>query len=162
MWQDYESIRALRICLQLFIKVSTLKSPNVFEPQEPCFIRSEIKSRSVFQMKQTWRQKSEAINRLSTSTVSLEGSPFPSGLLLVQRSFIRFQETLYVVLSVSLAKIHFFSSSLIPDCVCSQTSEETKREISTRQTTKWQAKLMPSATICFQDTFTLTGFRYLG
>lgn len=82
-------------------------------------------------MKQTWQQKSEAINGLSPSTVSLEGSSFPSGLLLVQQTFISFQETLYVVLSVSLGKIYFFSSPLIPDCVCSQTSEEREREIRT-------------------------------
>lgn len=60
-------------------------------------------------MKQTWQQKSEAINRLSPSSVSLEDSPFPSGLLLVQQFFIRFQETLYVFLSVPLEKISLFS-----------------------------------------------------
>jgi len=91
-------------------------------------------------MKQTWRQKSEAINKFSDTTVSLKGSPFPSGLLFVQQSFITFQETLYVVISVCLGKIPFFSSPLTPDCVCSQTSEERETEILTTVSCKMTGK----------------------
>lgn len=80
-------------------------------------------------MKQSWRKKSEHVNRLFASTMSLEGSSFPSGLPLVQQCLIKFQETLYVALTGSLGNISFFSSPLIPDCVCSQTSEEKEKEM---------------------------------
>lgn len=63
-------------------------------------------------MKQTWQQKTEAINRLSPSTVSLEGSSFPSGLLLVQQSFMRFQETLCSPLSIPRKNIFHCLQSL--------------------------------------------------
>lgn len=121
VWQEHESTRVLRILLQLFIQVRIPKAPKHFEHRSYSFYRSEIKSRNILKMKQTWRQKSETINRLSPSTVSLEGSFFPSGVHLLQQSFIKFQETLYVVLAGSLGKnIFLFITSdpwlcLVPD-----------------------------------------------
>lgn len=82
------------------------------------FYRSEIKSRNILKMKQAWRQKSETLNRLSLSTVSLEGSSFPSGVPLFQQSFIRFQETLYVVLAGSLGKKYLSFHHLWSLTVC--------------------------------------------
>lgn len=125
------------------------KHQNTLNHGSCAFLRSEIKSRSIFKMKQTWRKKSEHINRLFTSTVSLEGSFFPSGLPLVQQCLIKFQETLYVALTGSLGKISFFLSPLIPYCVYSQTSEEKERKMLKQWTTQWQAKPMPSVAIFF-------------
>lgn len=79
-------------------------------------------------MEKTWQQKGETINRLSSFTVSLEGSSFPSGSAIFHQVSIN----LYVVLSVSVGKTSFFSLPLIPDCVFSQTSEESKREMPTQ------------------------------
>lgn len=62
-------------------------------------------------MMQTWQQKSEAINRLFPSTVSLEVSTFPSGLLLVQQTFIRFQEALCSPLCIPRKNIFLFITS---------------------------------------------------
>lgn len=96
------------------------------------FYRSEIKSRNILKMKQAWRQKSETLNRLSLSTVSLEGSSFPSGAPLFQQSFIRFQETLYVVLAGSLGKnIFLFITSDPWPCVFPDFRGEAKRDTDT-------------------------------
>lgn len=108
------------------------KHQNTLNHRSYSFYRSEIKSRNILKMKQAWRQKSETLNRLSLSTVSLEGSSFPSGAPLFQQSFIRFQETLYVVLAGSLGKnIFLFITSDPWLCLFPDFRGEAKRDTDT-------------------------------